>query len=96
MNIALAGLLEQDGYNRWLGHDMQPRPYDNEEQAIDRVVRSILSWEACRRAAQQLDVSELLALLARRETARAEDLMRAALVEAQRQFDALYEPTVSA
>ncbi len=26
---------------------MQPRAYDNEEQAIDRVVRSILSWEAC-------------------------------------------------
>ena len=25
---------------------MQPRGYDNEEQAIDRVVRSVLSWEA--------------------------------------------------
>ncbi len=90
INITLAGLLEQDGYSRWLGHDMQPRPYDNEDQAIDRVVRSILSWEACRRAAQTLDMSELLDLLSRRETAQAEDLMRSALVEAQRQFEMLY------
>ncbi len=90
INITLAALLAQDGYSRWLGHDMQPRPYDDEDQAIDRVVRSILSWEACRYAAQTLDVSELLDLLSRRETARAEDLMRSALVEAQHQFNVLY------
>ncbi len=90
INITLAALLAQDGYSRWLGHDMQPRPYDDEDQAIDRVVRSILSWEACRYTAQTLDVSELLDLLSRRETARAEDLMRSALVEAQHQFNVLY------
>ena len=91
MNIAIAGLLQEAGFSRWKGHDMQPRPYDNEEQAVDRVIRSILSWEACARAAAQLDTAGLLKHLAARNTAKAEDLMRAALVMAQQEFDGLYK-----
>ncbi len=90
LNIALAGVMRQGGFNRWKGHDMQPRAYDNEQQAVDRVVRSVLSWEACDAAARQLDEQALMAALERRDTATAEDLMRDALVFAQRWFSENY------
>jgi xylose isomerase len=54
------------------------------------VVRSILSWEACARAERRLDRSLLRELLARRDTARAEDLIRAALHDAQGEFEKMY------
>ncbi|MGQ9779468.1 MAG: TIM barrel protein [Bacillota bacterium] len=91
MNVAIARLIAEAGFARWKGHDMQPRPYDNVEQAVDRVVRSILSWEACAQAAAALDCDLLLKHLAARETAKAEDLMREAVVEAQRSFDRMYK-----
>ncbi|MGD0596631.1 MAG: xylose isomerase [Sedimentisphaerales bacterium] len=91
MNIAIAGLLQQAGYARWKGHDMQTRAYDNAEQGIDRVVRSVLSWEACAKAAKELDTKALMAVLAKRETAKAEDMMRAAVVAAQKHFDEMYK-----
>ena len=69
---------------------MQPRAYDNTEQAIDRVVRSVLSWEACEKAAKELKTRDLLKALAQRETAVAEDMMRAAVVNAQMYFDQMY------
>jgi len=90
-NIAIAGLLQQAGYARWKGHDMQTRAYDNTEQGIDRVVRSVLSWEACEKAAKALDTKKLMAVLAKRETAKAEDMMRAAVVSAQKYFDEMYK-----
>lgn len=90
VNISIAALLEQAGYVRWYGHDMQARAYDNEEQALDRVIRSILSWEACQRAAKELNLSELGALLGKRETGRAEDVMRHTVISAHKHFDALY------
>ncbi len=90
MNIAIAGLLQQGAYTRWQGHDMQARPYDNEQQAIDRVVRSILSWEACEEAARRINESQLQNLLASRETGLAEDLMREAVVDACNYFRELY------
>jgi xylose isomerase len=90
LNVAIAGLLQDAGYRRWKGHDMQARPYDNAQQGLDRVIRSILSWEACEVAARELDVTALLASLAARETARAEDLMRTAVVSAQAHFDQMY------
>ncbi len=90
MNIAIAGLLQEAGFARWKGHDMQPRAYDNTEQAIDRVIRSVLSWEACEKAAAELKVADLMKALASRQTAKAEDLMRAAVVNAQKQFDRMY------
>ena len=91
MNIAIAGLLRQSGFARWKGHDMQTRAYDNEEQGVDRVVRSVLSWEACEKAAGELDVKQLMAVLLSRETAKAEDMIRAAVVSAQKHFDSMYE-----
>jgi len=91
MNIAIAGLIAQAGFLRWKGHDMQARAYDNAEQAIDRVVRSVISWEACAKAADELDEAQLMKLLANRETAKAEDMMRAALVSAQKNFDTMYK-----
>ena len=90
LNIALAGVMRQGDFNRWKGHDMQPRAYDNEQQVVDRVVRSVLSWEACDAAARQLDEQALMAALERRDTATAEDLMRDALVFAQRWFSENY------
>ncbi|MBN2137582.1 MAG: hypothetical protein JW720_07240 [Sedimentisphaerales bacterium] len=91
MNVAIAGLIQQAGYSRWKGHDMQTRAYDNAEQGIDRVVRSVLSWEACEKAARELDTKALMDLLANRETAKAEDMMRAAVVSAQKAFDEMYK-----
>ena len=91
MNIAIAGLLQEAGYDRWKGHDMQPRAYDNTEQAIDRVVRSVLSWEACEMAARELKTREVMKALMQRDTATAEDMMRAALVSAQNHFDEMYK-----
>lgn len=90
MNIAIAGLMIESGYDRWKGHDMQPRPYDNENQAVDRVVRSILSWEACEKAARELDTETLMDHLASRETAKAEDMMRQSVMSAQMYFDEMY------
>jgi len=91
MNIAIAGLIQQAGYNRWKGHDMQTRAYDNAEQGIDRVIRSVLSWEACAKAAKKLNTKALLKALAQRETAKAEDMMRAAVVMAHNAFDEMYK-----
>ncbi len=70
---------------------MQTRAYDNAEQGIDRVIRSVLSWEACEKAARELDTKKLMAVLAKRETAKAEDMMRAAVVTAQKYFDEMYK-----
>jgi xylose isomerase len=90
MNIAIAGLVQQAEFSRWKGHDMQARPYDNAEQAINRVVRSILSWEACEQAARDLDRDLLMQHLSNRETARAEDLIREAVVGASEAFRNMY------
>jgi xylose isomerase len=91
MNVAIAGLIQQAGFNRWKGHDMQARAYDNAKQGIDRVVRSVLSWEACEQAAKELDTDGLMKVLAQRETAKAEDMMRAAVVSAQGHFYKMYK-----
>lgn len=91
MNVAIAGLISQAGYSRWKGHDMQARAYDNVDQAVDRVIRSILSWEACEKAADELDTGALLKELASRNTASAEDMMRHAVVSAQNHFDDMYD-----
>ncbi|MBN1293043.1 MAG: xylose isomerase [Candidatus Latescibacteria bacterium] len=91
MNIAIAGLIQDAGYNRWKGHDMQARAYDNAEQSIDRVIRSILSWEACENAAREINTNLLMKYLSQRETAKAEDVMRAAVVSAQKHFDDMYK-----
>lgn len=90
MNVAIAGLIQEAGFSRWKGHDMQPRPYDNADQAVDRVVRSILSWEACEGAARNLDRSRLMKHLEARETAKAEDMVRAAVVDASEAFRKMY------
>jgi xylose isomerase len=90
LNVAVAGLARRAGFARWSGHDMQARPYDDAEQAVDRVVRSILSWEACRLAEEEMDAELLLRYLSRRETARAEDLVRGTVMSAYRHFDRMY------
>ena len=91
MNIAIAGLMKDSGYNRWKGHDMQVRAHDSVEQGIDRVVRSILSWDACEKAAETLDREKLNTFFENRETAKAEDLMRKAVAYAWQYFDEQYK-----
>ncbi len=91
MNIAIAGLIQEANFYRWKGHDMQTRAYDNEEQGVDRVIRSILSWEACDKAAAKLDKKQLLAFLESRETAKAEDIIRGAVMAAYKYFDEMYK-----
>lgn len=89
-NISIAALVAQAKYDRWFGHDMQARAYDTEAQAIDRVVRSILSWDACQTAASELDLRELSRATASREMGRVEDMMRHAVVRAHQHFDRMY------
>lgn len=91
INIAIAQLVQDAGYSRWYGHDMQVRAYDNEAQGLDRVIRSILSWEACERAASEIKMSEMMKALAVRETGQVEDMMRHAVVSAQKHFDSMYK-----
>ncbi len=88
--VAIAGLARQAGFRRWKGHDIQPRPYDDAGQAIDRVVRSILAWEACAAAERELDYALLGRLLAERRTADAEDLMHETVAKAHAHFDEWY------
>jgi len=83
-NIAIARLLLDAGYDRWIGHDMQPRAYDSEEQAVERVVRSIISWEAMVKAAKQLKMPALMKALAKRDTAVVEDAMGDAICAARK------------
>jgi len=90
INIAVAGLVQEANYTRWFGHDMQVRPYDNEAQGVDRVIRSILSWDACQKAAGEINNKDLMTALSLRETGRAEDIMRHAVVSAHRHFDQMY------
>lgn len=90
INIAIASLIAEAKYDRWYGHDMQARAYDNEAQGVDRVIRSILSWDACQKAAAELDLREMSRAFAARETGRVEDMMRHAVVSAHNHFDLLY------
>lgn len=90
MNIAIAGLISQAEYSRWKGHDMQVRSHDSEEQGIDRVIRSILSWDACEKAADNFDYDLLCEYLTKRETAKAEDLVRDSVVAACGFFNEMY------
>jgi xylose isomerase len=91
INIAIASLVNEAGYSRWYGHDMQPRAYDNETQALDRVLRSILSWDACQKGAAELNLKDLSKALSARETGRVEDMTRHAVVSAHKHFDVLYK-----
>ena len=83
-NIAIARLLIDAGYERWIGHDMQPRAYDDEKQATERVVRSIISWEAMVKAAKQLKMNAMMKALANRDTATVEDAMGDAICAARK------------
>jgi xylose isomerase len=91
INIAIASLVGEAGYARWYGHDMQARPYDNEAQGLDRVIRSILSWDACQKAAAELNLKDLMKAYTVRETGRVEDMMRHAVVSAHKHFDVMYK-----
>ncbi len=90
-NIAIARLMLAAGYDRWVGHDMQPRPYDNEEQAIDRVIRSVINWEAMVKTASELDTRRALEHLAAREVAKVEDIVGDAISTARNYAREMYQ-----
>lgn len=52
---------------------------------------SILSWGACQKAAAELNLKAMLKAYTVRETGRVEDMMRHAVVSANKHFDALYK-----
>ncbi|HOK56986.1 MAG TPA: TIM barrel protein [bacterium] len=91
MNIVIAKLIEDAGFDRWKGHDMQARPYDNEEKAIERVIRSILSWEACEKVTEKMNTDEILKYLSNRETDKVEDMIKDLVTEGFKVFKELYE-----
>jgi xylose isomerase len=67
-NIAIATMLKEAGYDRWVGHDMQARPHDNEAQALNRVVQSFVNWGALRKVAREFPTDEERGYLERRDT----------------------------
>lgn len=90
INVSVAMLLNEAKYKRWKGHDIQPRPYDDESQAVERIIRSILSWEACEEAARGIDKDQLLELLRVRNTVYVEDILRLTVTRAQLLFSKMY------
>jgi xylose isomerase len=67
-NIAIAKMLKDAGYDRWVGHDMQARPHDNEGQALNRVVQSFVNWEALRKVASEFPTCEMRGYIENRDT----------------------------
>lgn len=90
--VAIAGMLSESGYSGWVEHDMQPRPYDSEQQSVDRVVRAVCNWEALMRVVESggLERAELLDLAASRRTMEMEDLVRDAVAQAHELSKELY------
>lgn len=82
--LAVAGILEESGYKGWIEHDMQPRPYDNEAQNVNGVVRSLCNWEAVARVASSGPATraELEKLASARDMAAFEDAVRDAVAAA--------------
>jgi xylose isomerase len=74
-NISIMKLLIDAGYQRWIGHDMQARPHDNEQQAINRVIESVINIEAMEKVARNFPTKEINNLLAKRDTQPVESMM---------------------
>jgi xylose isomerase len=74
-NIGVLKALQNSKFDRWVGHDMQARPHDNEEQAYNRVIQSMVNWEALGRVASEFPMDELRGYLERRDTLAAELLI---------------------
>ncbi len=84
--LAVAQLLSDSGYDGWVEHDIQPRPYDDVRGAVGRIIRSICSWEAVMRVAESgaLSRDRLLRVASARRTMDIEDMVRDAMSEAHR------------
>ena len=91
--LGIAQILAETDYSGWIEHDMQPRPYDSEEQNIERVIRSVCNWEAIARTVEDgsLDRGELTALAAARDMAAFEEVIRDAISRAHALSKELYE-----
>jgi xylose isomerase len=91
--IGVAQILAESKYSGWIEHDMQPRPYDNAEQNIDRIVRSICNWEAIMRTIETggIERSKLERLATARKMMEFEDMMRDAVSKAHTLSCELYE-----
>ncbi len=74
-NIGVARALLDSGYQRFIGHDMQARPHDSEEQAYNRVIQSMVNWKALERVASEFPMEELRGYLEKRDTLPAELLI---------------------
>jgi xylose isomerase len=74
-NIGIVRALQDSGYQRWIGHDMQARPHDSEEQAYNRVIQSMINWKALERTAREFPMDELRGYLEKRDTLAAELLI---------------------
>lgn len=91
--LAVAQMLSETGYAGWIEHDMQPRPYDNEEQNTERVVRSLCNWEALARTVEDSSAlrGNLEEMAGARKMMEFEDTVRDALAQAHSLSKKLYE-----
>lgn len=91
--LAVAQILAETDYAGWVEHDMQPRPYDSEEQNIEHVVRSLCNWEAIARTVEEggLERARLEKLAAARDMVAFEDAVRDAVAGAHALSKELYE-----
>lgn len=90
--LAIAQMLSETGYAGWIEHDMQPRPYDDEQSGIDRVVRAICNWEAVMQVVESgaLNRGRMLDLASSRRSMELEDLLRDAVCCAHNLSKRLY------
>lgn len=91
--LGVAQILLESKYAGWVEHDMQPRPYDDADQNIERVIRSICNWEAIMRTVESgaLDRSKMLALASKRKMMEFEDVLRDAVAKAHEISKEIYE-----
>jgi xylose isomerase len=92
-SIGVAQILLESDYAGWIEHDMQPRPYDDAAQNIERVIRSICNWEAIVRTIETggIDRTELERLAAARRMMEFEDRVRDTVSKAHALSRELYE-----
>jgi xylose isomerase len=80
---------------RWGGHDCQPRPEDNPERALDRLVRAAIAYEACHAEGKLIQPNELRRYFSSRDTVAAEDYLLAHLAHASEVFRKTYDASKS-
>jgi xylose isomerase len=81
-NLGNVKMLKDAGYDGWIGHDMQVRPYDNPQRGVERILESVANWEGMARVVAEVDWANLDRLYADRDTRRVQAYLQDAISQA--------------